>query len=272
VAGDTAVILVGPESPRILFVPLRDAGGPGRGGEGAGPPPAPEGRTLELGAWARYAEEIRAMGNRLYLAVPGAGVAVLDTNGALRREDEIRRGVPAGFAPGPDGRVYHRAARFEQFVVESSGPRMQSSRPFARRPPAEAPTVSRARSGPGLHPNLLVEDRGRLILFSNRSGLVLTFAPDGSPLASFALPEELLSRAIPQTRSAIGQPGRPLASGLRRGCDGEVILTLADRRATVLRIHPDESRVEVVGFAGRRARGAPARTATLCEGVIWWFG
>ncbi|TVP50193.1 MAG: hypothetical protein EA350_00950 [Gemmatimonadales bacterium] len=257
VIGDTAVILAGPENARILFVPLRGSGGAVR--------------TVELGPWARHAGEVRAMGDRLYLSVPGAGVAVLDPDGVLRREDEIRRPVPAGFVPGPDGRVYFRASTFEQFAVESAGPRMQSTRPFARSAPVEAPAVSRARSGPGLHPNLLVEGGGRLILFSNRSGMIRTFAPDGSPLASFGLPPDLLSRAVPQTRSAIGQPGRPLASGLHRGCDGEVILTLADREATVVRIFPDESRVEVVGFAGRRARGGPPRIATLCGGVIWWF-
>jgi len=271
VVGDTAVILMGPESPRILFVPLRSAPVGRLDGEVPVPTAPPTGRTLALGAWARNAGEIRAREDRLYLSVPGAGVAVLDPDGALRRDDEIRRPVPAGFVPGPGGRVYFPASTFEQFAVESAGPRTQSARPFVRRAHDQAPTVSRARSGPGLDPSLLVDEGGRLILFSNRSGVIRTFAPDGSPLTSFGLPEVLLSRAIPQTRSAIGQPGRPLATGLHHGCDGEVILTLGDRRATVVRIYPDEDRVEVVGFAGRRARGGAPRTATLCEGVIWWF-
>jgi hypothetical protein len=306
--GDTAVILTDERQPLLVFVPLRDASSGDDASEpplepSARPPGAqsasllpagrsgfrvvrrpedrespesvarPVARVVSLPTWGRYVTHLRVAGDRIFLGGATGGLAVLDPEGTRLAELEIRRTVPRAFAPTPEGIVYYPSSRFELFHTETAGPGRQSARPFLRRPDPEPPKVSRARSGPGLEPVMVVDREGTLHRFSNRSGVVTSHDATGEIVATTHLPERVLARAVPSTRSSVGRAGGPLARGLRLGCDGEVVLTLADSRGTVVRLHPGEGRAEVVGAIGRGGsspdHGAGSgRVATLCEGRV----
>lgn len=304
---DTAVVLTDDRQPLLVLVALRGASDPVDEDEARprrwrrSPSPAqpgirmasvvpapalPDGsastgtaarpvtRIVTLPAWGRYVTHLRVAGDRIFLGGATGGLAVLDRDGARIAELEIRRTVPRAFAPAPDGAVYFPSSRFAHFHTETAGPGGQAARPFLRRVEPEPPTVSRARSGPGLDPVMVVDRSGVLHRFSNRSGVLTSHVASGEQVATTHLPERVLSRAIASTRSSVGRPGGPIATGIRLGCDGEVVLTLADSRGTVVQVHPDEGRAEIVGAIGRGGSGpgngsGTRRVATLCDGRVF---
>jgi hypothetical protein len=251
--GDTAVVFSGPAAPALHFVQLRGEGAP---------------RILHtrpLANWARHITDLKVSGDRIFLRDPRAGVVILDREGELEPRGEIRRRLPPAFAPSPQGRVYFASTRFEGVYLESAGPMLQSTRPFARRDEGSWPVLSRARSGPGLHPAVVVDREGTFHLFSNRTGVFRSYGAGGVLERAFPIEAELLQGAIARSRSALGQPGRPMARELRLGCDGELLLLLSDRRGTVLQVDPSTRTARVVGRAGRDE-------ATLCGDLLWRLG
>lgn len=259
--GDTAVILTDAEAPELLFVPIR-AGALGE--------PA---RRVELPSWGDRVTQLRTAGRWIFLGGEQGGVVLMSPEGQRQIEREIVRPIPAGFAPSPEGVVYFASTVYAGFHVAAAGPARAGPRPFARRLDPEPPVLSRARSGPGLDPALVVDHEGHLVRFSNRSGVVTRHAPDGGLTHVLPVPEALLAGAIARSRSGIGRPGSPLAVALRVGCEGELVATLGDRNRSVLRIALEAGAVERVGALGARRRGegtgsGSGRIATLCDGRI----
>jgi hypothetical protein len=261
--GDTAVILTDAEEPVLLFVPVRG---------GALGTPA---RIVELPYWRNRVTQLRTAGEWIFLGGDVGGVVLMSPDGERQLDREIVRPIPRGFAPGPDGVVYFTWSVYSGFHTAAAGPARAGLRPFARRLDPEPPTLSRARSGPGLDAVLVVDPEGQLVRFSNRSGVITRHAPDGAVTRVLPVPEALLAGAISRSSSGIGRPGAPLATALRLGCDGELVLTLGDRVRSVLRVELESGEVERVGELGRvrpgRAAGAGSgsgRVATLCEGRI----
>jgi hypothetical protein len=266
VVADTLVILVGGDHPEVLFVPMRsDAFEPAR--------------RLAIPAEAAGAVQVRAAPGRIYLRTLRDRVASYSSEGDPERPPWVRALVSFRFSAGSDGRVFFPSSRYENFALQTAGPGAITTRPFGPLPPIEPPRISRARSGPGLEPLILAphEEGGPVITFGNRSGILRTWAPDGSPLGAVAVPAELLAEAVPATRSAIGRAGAPLAHGLQRGCDGEIVLTLGGRRARAIKVRPDASGFEPLGTVeGSRLRlpflpREPDFT-TVCDGRVIRLG
>ncbi len=250
--GDTAVLLTDAAEPELLFVPVR------------GGVPGSTARRVELPYWGDRVTQLRTAGEWIFLGGAQGGVVLMTPEGERLLDREIVRSIPRGFAPGPDGVVYYAASNWVGFHTAAAGPARAGARPFARHLEPAAPVLSRARSGPGLDGALVVDREGYLVRFSNRTGVITRYAPDGSLVGRLAVPAELLSGAISRSRSGIGRPGGPLAVAIRLGCDGELVVTLGDRVRSVLVVDLVAGEVERVGALGARS----GRIATLCDGRI----
>jgi len=266
VLADTLVVLVGGDRPEVLYLPMRgDAFEPAR--------------KVSVPSEAAGAVQLRVAPGRLYLRTPQDGVAAYSSEGTPARPLWVRALVPFRYSVGSDGRVYFPSSRYENFALQTAGPGARTTRPFGPLPPGEPPRVSRARSGPGLEPLILAphEDGALVITFSNRSGVVRLWDPDGSPIGAVAVPARLLAEAVPATRSALGRAGAPLAHGLQRGCDGEIVLTLGGRRARTVKVRPDASGFEPLGTvagSGLRLPFLPREPdfTTVCDGRVIRLG